>query len=531
MPTPKHENMPEQTPEPGGDDRARRFTARAAAGLVVRLTLAGAALWAARANLSVFATLLVLGYTPFTGQTGGMPSRDGLALRVSTLLERCATIVALGVAPIILLLGSSPRLAEVVSGGVYAVAVAVRSFRRAPATPDESSKDLVVSGLPFAAGAGLALMPYLLDGQLAASPWARATGVPTAMVLAGIAMLYPAPVPIPAWGWRGWCSRWVLVPVAGAASGLGAGSVWIGVAAMTAAYLVLALAIRASGKERLPGWTTLRGGWRIVGTAATLVLPLLFAAALASRLALLPHAAERVAEESGPSNVPEPRPGLLLGFDGPLGADGVPAPWRFTPNRLVVGGRNSVLATPWGGQWQVQLATEQGSFALDRLIDADPALEWDLSWEWCATEFPVGGDVRTPSRDDQALQVAAYFDEKPVGADASIAKARGKTVLWVWDTTAPVGAVVPCGFEIGPFRYEYKVIVVRSGPSDGPSGAGAWVRERRNLAADYARCYPGPMPPLRGLRVQANSQHTKTRSAGAIRDLRLAPVQAENGLP
>jgi hypothetical protein len=80
-----------------------------------------------------------------------------------------------------------------------------------------------------------------------------------------------------------------------------------------------------------------------------------------------------------------------------------------------------------------------------------------------------------------------------------------KGLLYVWDTSAPVGAeVTPDPFEI----FQRALVVVRS----GPEGLGQWHRERRDVYADYRRIFeeePGPIK-LVGLESHSNDTRTST---------------------
>ena len=61
-----------------------------------------------------------------------------------------------------------------------------------------------------------------------------------------------------------------------------------------------------------------------------------------------------------------------------------------------------------------------------------------------------------------------------------------------------------------------KVVVVRSGPSQ----TGKWITETRNVYQDYRKLYGGDKAPeVSGLRIQINSQHTKTSAESCFADL------------
>ena len=88
-----------------------------------------------------------------------------------------------------------------------------------------------------------------------------------------------------------------------------------------------------------------------------------------------------------------------------------------------------------------------------------------------------------------------------------------KGLLYVWDTTAPVGAESRAnGFEL----FKRALIVVRSGPQN----LGQWDRQRRNVYADYRRIFDGEPKTIKliGLESHSNDTHTRTEVLfGAVR--------------
>jgi hypothetical protein len=62
-----------------------------------------------------------------------------------------------------------------------------------------------------------------------------------------------------------------------------------------------------------------------------------------------------------------------------------------------------------------------------------------------------------------------------------------------------------------------KVVVVRSGPSQ----TGRWITETRNVYEDYRNLYAAEDKPpvVSGMRIQINSQHTRTSAESCFADL------------
>jgi len=113
-----------------------------------------------------------------------------------------------------------------------------------------------------------------------------------------------------------------------------------------------------------------------------------------------------------------------------------------------------------------------------------------VTWRWKVKELPANGDCRNSDTDDQAAQLYIAFDDKQV-------------IGYIWDTNAPVGK----GAEYSsPLISGVKTIVVESGERD----KGRWISVTRNVREDYKRLFGGEPSEARGIRFQANSQHTNT---------------------
>jgi hypothetical protein len=185
---------------------------------------------------------------------------------------------------------------------------------------------------------------------------------------------------------------------------------------------------------------------------------------------------------------------------GPLDLSG---PWRPYPPNVTAGSfKHAPVITVDGGRPVLQLATEADAVRIGREAKIDVTQTPWLVWEWKPLVLPDGGDVRNRKRNDQAGRIMLVF-------------AGMKALLYVWDTTAPVGAEA----RSDPFDFFQRVlIVVRS----GSQGVGEWSRERRDVYADFKRVYEEEPPALKWVGVESYSDDTKTRSA-----VRFGPVHFE----
>lgn len=146
------------------------------------------------------------------------------------------------------------------------------------------------------------------------------------------------------------------------------------------------------------------------------------------------------------------------------------------------------------------LKTEDEPMRIGRAVKIEPRETPWLTWEWKVVVLPAGGDMRDGRRNDQAGRVMVMFDGM-------------KGLLYVWDTTAPVGAESRSdGFEL----FQRALIAVRS----GPQYLGQWDHQRRNVYADYRRIFNASPRTIKwiGLESHSNDTHTRTEVLfGAVR--------------
>ena len=156
--------------------------------------------------------------------------------------------------------------------------------------------------------------------------------------------------------------------------------------------------------------------------------------------------------------------------------------FKFAPAVVLDGGRQALM-----------LKTENEAMRIGRAVKVDPRQTPWLTWEWKALVLPEGGDVRDPKRNDQAGRVMVMFEGL-------------KGVLYVWDTTAPVGTESrPDGFEM----FQRALVVVRS----GEPRAGQWDRQRHNVYADYRRLFESEPRAIKWIGLESHSNDTHSRTA------------------
>jgi hypothetical protein len=96
-----------------------------------------------------------------------------------------------------------------------------------------------------------------------------------------------------------------------------------------------------------------------------------------------------------------------------------------------------------------------------------------IEWRWKVVALPKGADSRRKEADDQAGQLYVTWPRFPEAV-------RSRVIGYIWDTTAPAGAIVKSQ-KAGTVTY----VVIRSGSQD----LGKWLTERRNVLEDFRRIY------------------------------------------
>ena len=168
--------------------------------------------------------------------------------------------------------------------------------------------------------------------------------------------------------------------------------------------------------------------------------------------------------------------------------DKVPQGWELFENE---GKADLGLVSDTVGQ-VLRLRSASSSFAIQKAVDIDLRQTPILAWQWKVAELPKGGNFFASSTDDQAAQLVLAFSWR-------------RFITYIWDSTAPAGTMADAP---SPALRSVKAVVVRSGETN----KGAWITETRNVREDYKRLFGEEAEKVVGVRIQINSQHTKSQA-------------------
>jgi hypothetical protein len=176
-------------------------------------------------------------------------------------------------------------------------------------------------------------------------------------------------------------------------------------------------------------------------------------------------------------------------------SSGTTAGWQLKEKS----GKADVAVLKDGDVSAVRFRSVDASFSLQKEVHVDIKQFPILTWKWKVTKLPVGGDFRKSTTDDQASQLFVAFT-------------KAKSIVYIWDTSAPLGLTE----DTTPVPFMHiKVVVVRTGAVD----TGKWVTETRNVYEDYKKLFGEEPPLVSGMRLQINSQHTKTSAESYFADV------------
>jgi Protein of unknown function (DUF3047) len=188
---------------------------------------------------------------------------------------------------------------------------------------------------------------------------------------------------------------------------------------------------------------------------------------------------------------------VIADFSSGIGEMGAPTGWQVAEKS----GKADYTVVTDSGERALLLRSTNTSFSVQKKVNVDISQYPVLSWKWKVTKLPKGGDFRKSETDDQAAQLFLAFT-------------KTKAIVYIWDTSAPQGLMESTSPV--PFM-TVKVVVVRSGTAE----LGKWVAETRNVYEDYRKLYGEEPPPVSGVRLQINSQHTKSSAESLFADVEL----------
>jgi hypothetical protein len=124
------------------------------------------------------------------------------------------------------------------------------------------------------------------------------------------------------------------------------------------------------------------------------------------------------------------------------------------------------------GRTVVRAVSQAAASGLVKEIRFNPVHYRYLRWSWKINNTIKGGDEKTKAGDDYAARVYVVFPGRFFW--------QTKALNYIWANKLPKGESIPNAFASGAM-----MVAVESGPSQ----AGQWLNEERDILADYRRLF------------------------------------------
>lgn len=168
----------------------------------------------------------------------------------------------------------------------------------------------------------------------------------------------------------------------------------------------------------------------------------------------------------------------------------------------------------------VQARSNNGASALITRQRVDLNRYPVLEWRWKVESVPEGADVAKDTTDDAAARVYVTFDYDDLGVvdrlklmllrRVGYSEAPSRALNYLWAARLDRDDV-----QESPYTDQIQMLAVRSGSTQ----VGEWVRERRNVLADYRRVFGEDPPPVNGVAIMTDTDNTGSTAKAYYGDI------------
>lgn len=209
----------------------------------------------------------------------------------------------------------------------------------------------------------------------------------------------------------------------------------------------------------------------------------------------------------------------------------IPAPWAVQRLDEKVAPTRYALRV-WDGVPAIEAHAKRSMALLGRPLEVDLSRTPILCWQWRVDAPLVTADMKTKAGDDYAARLYVSFAipsaQMGFGTRMKLSLARSiwggqvpdAALNYVWDNKHPVGT-----FADNAYTERSRMVVLRS----GAGVAGRWVRERRDVRADFRRAFGELDGRVSGIAVAADTDNTGEEAHAGFADFRF--VAAEGDCP
>lgn len=252
-------------------------------------------------------------------------------------------------------------------------------------------------------------------------------------------------------------------------------------------------------------------GWRVLGFVLGAVL--LMGAALPTARG---EASTQLAKLARFSN----SDGTLASSWRPLTFPKIPRHTQYT-----------LVRDPQDASWVIEATSDASASGLIHVTDIDLTRRPILRWRWKIDSVLEKGNALRKDGDDYAARIYLTFEpgtkDFSLWERASLEIARriygpfpSRAINYVWASRIEKDATVDSAY-VGGF---VKLIAVESGPTH----AGRWREEERDVYADYRRLYGADPPRVVGVAIMTDTDDTQERARAWYGDIEFVASSAHD---
>ena len=212
---------------------------------------------------------------------------------------------------------------------------------------------------------------------------------------------------------------------------------------------------------------------------------------------------------------------LIPAFDLEKAVEGIPKGWRHIEFHSVEKPTSYKLVKV-DGHVALEADSEKGASAV--VYPVDSSSEKILRWKWKIKSTLPKGDARKVEGDDYAARIYVIFRFDPSGASL-VTRAKYKalkilhgrypphaTLNYIWANRLPKREVV-----VSPYTDRSYMVATES----GNEGAGQWIEEEVDIAADYRKIFGEEPPLIEGIGIMTDTDNTGSKTTAWYCDIEL----------
>lgn len=145
---------------------------------------------------------------------------------------------------------------------------------------------------------------------------------------------------------------------------------------------------------------------------------------------------------------------------------------------------------------------------LSKKLKFNPQAHRYLKWSWKVSGTVAGGNEKSKQGDDYAARVYVVFPGRFFW--------QMRALNYIWANKLPVDEYVPNAFTSNAM-----LLAVQSGPSK----AGQWITEQRDILADYRRMFGEDPPEAGAIAIMTDTDNTGAEATAWYGDITLSTTR------